>query len=350
MKKNTNNRQQQINRIRSGRDKANDCETLSESIRKGSIADLSKGITLIESLREEDRASAQQLLAALLSFSGKSIRIGISGVPGAGKSTFIEAFGSMLCKLGRKVAVLAVDPSSEIAKGSIMGDKTRMNELAANQNAFIRPSPSGGNLGGVARRTRESIYLCEAAGFDTILVETVGVGQNETAVHHMVDIFMLIALAGSGDELQGIKRGITELVDIVLVNKADGENLTRAKAARQDLIRALHFLPERESKLPVEVFLCSSIEKTGLNEIWTAIERFEQASRASNFFDSHRKKQLVSWLHETLKEDLWNSFLKQEGIEPALHQLENEVLQMKCSVNHAAKELMQRFNAGINQK
>ena len=314
MKKNTNNRQQQINRIRSRRDKANDLDKLSEAIRQGSISDLSKGITLVESLREEDRASAQQLLAALLPFSGKSIRIGISGVPGAGKSTFIEAFGSMLCELGRKVAVLAVDPSSEIAKGSIMGDKTRMNDLAANQNAFIRPSPSGGNLGGVARRTRESIYLCEAAGFDTILVETVGVGQNETAVHRMVDLFILIALAGSGDELQGIKRGITELADIILVNKADGDNLQRAKAARQDLIRALHFLPERESKVPVDVFLCSSIEKTGLSEIWKAIEHFEQANRASNFFESRRNKQLVSWLHDTLKEELWDSFFKQDGL------------------------------------
>lgn len=349
MKKNTKNRQQQINRIRLGRDRVHDLDALSEAIRKGSISDLSMGITLIESLRDEDRANAQQLLAALLPFSGNSIRIGISGVPGAGKSTFIEAFGSMLCKLGRKVAVLAVDPSSEIAKGSIMGDKTRMNELAANENAFIRPSPSGGNLGGVARRTRESIYLCEAAGFDTILVETVGVGQNETAVHHMVDLFLLIALAGSGDELQGIKRGITELADIVLVNKADGENLSRAKAARQDLIRALHFLPERESKVPVEVFLCSSIEKTGLSEIWKAIERFEQTSRASNFFESYRKQQLVRWLHDTLKDELWNSFLKRDGIETALHQLENEVLQMKCSVNHAAKELMQRFNERVNK-
>lgn len=349
MKKNTNNRQQQINRIRSRRDKANDLDKLSEAIRQGSISGLSKGITLVESLREEDRASAQQLLAALLPFSGKSIRIGISGVPGAGKSTFIEAFGSMLCELGRKVAVLAVDPSSEIAKGSIMGDKTRMNDLAANQNAFIRPSPSGGNLGGVARRTRESIYLCEAARFDTILVETVGVGQNETAVHRMVDLFILIALAGSGDELQGIKRGITELADIILVNKADGDNLPRAKAARQDLIRALHFLPERESKVPVDVFLCSSIEKTGLSEIWKAIERFEQANRTSNFFESRRNRQLVSWLHETLKEELWDSFLKQDGIETTLHQLENDVLQLKCSVHHAAQDLMQQFNAGAKQ-
>ena len=274
MKKNTNNRQQQIYRIRSSREEASDLDKLSDAIRTGSRTALSKGITLVESLREEDRRSAQDLLAALLPFSGNSIRIGISGVPGAGKSTFIEAFGSLLCSMGRKVAVLAVDPSSEIAKGSILGDKTRMNELAANEKAFIRPSPSGGNLGGVARRTRESIYLCEAAGFDTILVETVGVGQNETAVHHMVDLFLLIALAGSGDELQGIKRGITELADIILVNKADGENLPRAKAARQDLIRAMHFLPERENKVPVEVFLCSSLEKTGLSEIWQAIEGF----------------------------------------------------------------------------
>lgn len=348
MKKNTNNRQQQIHRIRSSREEASDLDKLSEAIRTGSRTALSKGITLVESLREEDRRSAQDLLAVLLPFSGNSIRIGISGVPGAGKSTFIEAFGSLLCSMGRKVAVLAVDPSSEIAKGSILGDKTRMNELAANEKAFIRPSPSGGNLGGVARRTRESIYLCEAAGFDTILVETVGVGQNETAVHHMVDLFLLIALAGSGDELQGIKRGITELADIILVNKADGENLPRAKAARQDLIRALHFLPERENKVPVEVFLCSSLEKTGLSEIWQAIEGLEKASRQSNFFESNRKKQLVSWLHDSLKEELWNTFRKRDGIEKLLHQFEVDVLQMKCSVNHAALELMQKFNSGDN--
>lgn len=348
MKKKIKNHQEQIHRIRSGREKVSDLETLSEGIRTGSRTALSKGITLVESLREEDRRSAQDLLAALLPFSGNSIRIGISGVPGAGKSTFIEAFGSLLCSMGRKVAVLAVDPSSEIAKGSIMGDKTRMNELAANENAFIRPSPSGGNLGGVARRTRESIFLCEAAGFDTILVETVGVGQNETAVHHMVDFFLLIALAGSGDELQGIKRGITELADIILVNKADGENLPRAKAARQDLIRALHFLPERENKVPVEVFLCSALEKTGLSEIWQAIEGFEKASRKFNFFESNRNKQLVSWLHDSLKEELWNTFMKRDGIEKLLHQFETDVLQMKCSVNHATLALMQKFNSRDN--
>lgn len=345
MKKKANNLQQQINRIRSGREKVGNLDILSESIRSGSRTALSKGITLVESMREEDRSSAQTLLAGLLPFSGNSIRIGISGVPGAGKSTFIEAFGSLLCSMGRKVAVLAVDPSSEIAKGSILGDKTRMNELASNENAFIRPSPSGGNLGGVARRTRESIYLCEAAGFDTILIETVGVGQNETAVHHMVDLFLLIALAGSGDELQGIKRGITELADIILVNKADGENLPRAKAARQDLIRALHFLPERENKAPVEVLLCSALEKSGLNEIWQSIEGFEKASRESKFFESNRKKQLVNWLHDSLKEELWNTFLKHEGIEKLLHQLEIDVLQMNCSVNHAALELMKKFNS-----
>jgi LAO/AO transport system kinase len=226
-----------------------------------------------------------------------------------------------------------------------LGDKTRMNELAANPNAFIRPSPSSGNLGGVARKTRESIYLCEAAGFDIILVETVGVGQNETAVHHMVDLFMLLALAGSGDELQGIKRGITEMADVVLVNKADGDNLAQSKAARQDLIRALHFMPEKKSGWTTEVLLCSALEKNGLKEAWETISRFAAKLRESGYFESHRNEQLISWLHEQLKDELWLSFMAFQGINNALKNAESEVLNKSKSTGEAVAELLNFFNS-----
>ena len=343
MKKPGANRQGQIGRIKASRSKYDDAVALALSIREGSRTALARGITLIESQNASDRLLAQQLLRDILPFSGNSLRIGISGVPGAGKSTFIEAFGTWLCELGHKIAVLAVDPSSELGRGSILGDKTRMNELAANANAFIRPSPSSGNLGGVARKTRESIYLCEAAGFDIILVETVGVGQNETAVHHMVDLFMLLALAGSGDELQGIKRGITEMADIVLVNKADGDNLVRSKAARQDLIRALHFMPEKKSGWVTEILLCSALEKTGLKEAWEAISRFAVKLRESGYFESHRNEQLISWLHEQLRDELWLSFMAFPGINDTLKNAETEVLNKRKSTGEAVAELLDLF-------
>jgi LAO/AO transport system kinase len=339
------NRQGQIGKIKASRSKYDDASALALSIREGSRTALARGITLIESQNTSDRLLAQQLLRDILQFSGNSLRIGISGVPGAGKSTFIEAFGTWLCERGHKVAVLAVDPSSELGRGSILGDKTRMNELAANANAFIRPSPSSGNLGGVARKTRESIYLCEAAGFDVILVETVGVGQNETAVHHMVDLFMLLALAGSGDELQGIKRGITEMADVVLVNKADGDNLARSKAARQDLIRALHFMPEKKSGWTTEVLLCSALEKNGLKEAWETISRFAAKLRESGYFEAHRNEQLISWLHEQLKDELWLSFIAFQGINNALKSAESEVLNKSKSTGEAVAELLDFFRA-----
>jgi len=345
VKKSGTHQQNQISQIKASRSKFGDTGKLALMLCEGSRTALARGITLVESQNELDRAAAQELLRAILPFSGNSLRIGISGVPGAGKSTFIESFGSWLCAKGHKVAVLAVDPSSELGKGSILGDKTRMNELAANPNAFIRPSPSSGNLGGVARKTRESIYLCEAAGFDVILVETVGVGQNETAVHHMVDLFMLLALAGSGDELQGIKRGITEMADVVLVNKADGDNLARSKAARQDLIRALHFMPEKKSGWTTEVLLCSALEKTGMEEAWKIIERFELKTKESGYFEQHRKEQQLSWLHEQLKDSLWFAFIEHPGMSDALRNAELAVMQQNIPTGKAVEELLKFFNA-----
>jgi LAO/AO transport system kinase len=332
-----------VHRIRASRTEPADVPKLVSALREGSRTALARCISVVESQKETDRIIANALLRELIPYSGNSIRIGISGVPGAGKSTFIESFGTWLCSLGRKVAVLAVDPSSELGKGSILGDKTRMNELAANENAFIRPSPSAGNLGGVARRTRESIYLCEAAGFDTILVETVGVGQNEIAVHHMVDVFLLLSLAGTGDELQGIKRGITELADIILVNKADGENLPRAKAARQDLLRAIHFMPEKESTWTPEIILTSAIEKKGLEETWENILRFEHQTKQSDYFYKHRKDQKLNWFEEMLKETLWNRFVSASGVAAELTKLEHEVMEGKKSGSEAVEELMGRF-------
>jgi LAO/AO transport system kinase len=343
VKKSESHRIKQIHQIRASRIVPADVQKLASTLREGSRTALARCISIIESQKQDDRIIANALLRELIPHSGNSIRIGISGVPGAGKSTFIEAFGSWLCSMGRKVAVLAVDPSSELSKGSILGDKTRMNELAVNERAFIRPSPSAGNLGGVARRTRESIYLCEAAGFDTILVETVGVGQNEIAVHHMVDLFLLLSLAGAGDELQGIKRGITELADIILVNKADGDNLPRAKAARQDLLRAMHFMPEKASAWVPEIILTSALEKKGLKETWENILRFEHQTKQSDYFYQHRKNQQLNWFQELLKDALWHHFMSAPGISAELKNLEFEVMEGKKSSSEAVEELMSSF-------
>jgi LAO/AO transport system kinase len=275
-----------------------DIENLKEGLLQGDRLSLSKAITLIESTKTEDRKKADQLLDSIIKNTGNSIRIGISGVPGVGKSTFIEAFGLYVLQQNKKVAVLAVDPSSSTAKGSILGDKTRMQELSANKNAFIRPSPSSGNLGGVARKTRESILLCEAAGYDIILVETVGVGQSEITVSGMVDFFLLLMIAGAGDELQGIKRGIMEIADLVLVNKADGDNLPRAKAARQDYGRALHLFQAKESGWIPLALTCSSIENIGIKEVSQEIEKYQNHTKTNGYFASNRKRQALNWFKE----------------------------------------------------
>ena len=334
-----------IERIRAGRLKVETPDQLAQLLLEGDRTALARAITLVESAHESDIPKAELLLRLLLPHSGKSMRIGISGVPGAGKSTFIEAFGAHLIQAGKKIAVLAVDPSSESGKGSILGDKTRMNKLAAHPNAFIRPSPSSGALGGVARKTREAIFLCEAAGFDTILIETVGVGQSETAVHSMVDVFLLIALAGAGDELQGIKRGIMEMADVVVVNKADGENLPRAKAARQDIQRALHFFPELHSAWIPEALIASSTEKSGLPEVAEALFRYEQHVKRNGYFEAHRKEQSRWWLKETIQHALVDLFFQQENIQHALHVREEEVLNQQQSVSEAARYLIQLFRS-----
>jgi len=279
---------------------------LAQQIIKGNRTALGQGITLLESTLPEHEQEAQTLLSACLPHSGSSIRIGITGVPGVGKSTFIEAFGKLLTSQGKKVAVLAIDPTSERTHGSILGDKSRMHELAADENAFIRPSPSSGTLGGVANKTRESIILCEAAGFEIILIETVGVGQSETTVSNLVDFFLLLMLAGAGDELQGIKRGIMELADALIITKADGDNQVKAKNAALAYKRALHLFPAMENGWIPQTGTCSALDKTGLDTIWELIVKHNSQMQANAYFTNNRKQQNNYWLHHIIKEELGN--------------------------------------------
>lgn len=332
-----------VKKIRAARRRESDMEQLAMEIREGNTIALARAITLVESNASREREQAEELLRKLLPFSGKSIRIGISGVPGAGKSTFIEAFGMYLTGIGRKVAVLAVDPSSQAGKGSILGDKTRMNELAADPRAFIRPSPSSGMLGGVAGKTRETIFLCEAAEFDTILVETVGVGQSETEVRSMVDFFILLAIAGAGDELQGIKRGIMEMADLVLVNKADGDNAARAKAARQEIGRALHFFPELPSGWTPVAATCSSLEKTGISEAWQTVEKYLEHSRINGYFEQNRQDQLIRWLQESIRQELTTAFFGHPEVKKMLPEIKARIRENTLSVSEAVKVLMALF-------
>ncbi|MEN8185579.1 MAG: methylmalonyl Co-A mutase-associated GTPase MeaB [Bacteroidota bacterium] len=289
-----------------------------EKIKQGNIAQLSRGITLIESIKISDKERARQLMQLCLPHSGKSIRIGITGVPGVGKSTFIEAFGTYLTDIGKKVAVLAIDPSSSIRKGSILGDKTRMEKLAKNKNAFIRPSPSGDSLGGVARKTKESILLCEAAGFDVILIETVGVGQSETLVHSMVDFFLLLKLAGSGDELQGMKRGIMEMADAIVINKADGDNIKNAQWARNEFNRALHLYPKKENNWTPKVTTCSALNNEGIIKIWEIIEEFIRLTKSNSHFNRKRVVQNTNWLRESITQQLQNNFYENKNVKKEL--------------------------------
>ena len=311
-----------------------------EGILKGDRSILSQAVTLVESLLPEHHAIAQEVIEKCLPYTGNSIRVGITGVPGAGKSTFIEALGVYLCGEGHKLAVLAIDPSSERSKGSILGDKTRMEALSVTKNAFIRPSPSAGSLGGVARKTRESIVLCEAAGFDTIFVETVGVGQSETAMHSMVDFFLLIQLAGTGDELQGIKRGIMEMADGITINKADGNNLERARVARRQFQNALHLFPPHESGWSPEVLLCSSTEHTGIAEVWDMVERYIAFTKANGYFAHKRNNQSKYWMYETINEQLKSNFYQNPAVKDLLAREEQRVLADEVSSFVAAKHLL----------
>jgi len=289
-------------------------QELVDQILKGNITALSRAITLIESANPIHLEQANAVITACLPHANSSLRMGITGVPGVGKSTFIEALGMHLTSKGKKVAVLAVDPSSSLSKGSILGDKTRMEDLVKTENAFIRPSPSGTSLGGVARKTRESIILCEAAGFDTIIIETVGVGQSETAVHSMVDFFLLLKLAGAGDELQGIKRGIIEMADAIAINKADGENLKAAKLAKVEFNRALHLYPEKASGWTPKVKLCSALKREGIAEVWELILSYFEQVKANDFFKQNRKSQNKFWLLQTIEDRLKSDFFNQPHI------------------------------------
>ncbi|WP_027125544.1 methylmalonyl Co-A mutase-associated GTPase MeaB [Gelidibacter mesophilus] len=279
---------------------------------------LSRAITLVESTNPQHLKKANEIIQKCLPYANKSIRIGITGVPGVGKSTFIETFGTFLTSQGKHVAVLAVDPSSTLSRGSILGDKTRMEELVKNDKAFIRPSPSGSSLGGVARKSRETIILCEAAGFDTILIETVGVGQSETAVHSMVDFFLLLKITGAGDELQGIKRGIMEMADAIVINKADGDNLKNAKSAKVEFNRALHLYPPKDSGWQPKVLLASALHNTGIPEVWQLIEEYIALAKQTHFFEHQRREQNKFWLLQTIEDRLKSDFYANTTIKTEL--------------------------------
>ncbi|MFK5854605.1 MAG: methylmalonyl Co-A mutase-associated GTPase MeaB [Bacteroidota bacterium] len=288
---------------------------------------LSRGITLIESSLESDKDVAQKLIQLCLPHSGKSLRIGITGVPGVGKSTFIETFGLNLINDGKKVAVLAIDPSSTRTKGSILGDKTRMETLSTSNNAFIRPSASKGTLGGVARATREALILCEAADYNIIMVETVGVGQSETAVSQLVDFFLLLMLAGGGDELQGIKRGIMEMADLIVINKADGDNITKAKLAATSYKNALHLFPAMPNGWIPDVLTASSIGNTGLNHVWDKINEFVVTTKNNGFFADNRRKQSLNILTDTIDESLKSKFYNQKNISKMMENYKSQILE-----------------------
>ena len=307
-----------ISKIKKKRKTQPSSQELVSGILDQDISALSRAITLVESTNSNHTVKANAIIKHCLPHANKSIRVGITGVPGVGKSTFIEAFGKYLTSLGKKVAVLAVDPSSSLTKGSILGDKTRMEDLVKDKQAYIRPSASGESLGGVARKTRETIILCEAAGFDTILIETVGVGQSETAVHSMVDFFLLLKLAGAGDELQGIKRGIIEMADAIVINKADGDNIKRAKIAKVEFNRALHLYPEKESKWQPKVAVCSALYNEGVSDVWDMILEYNKQTSNNNYFDFKRNEQNKYWLLQTINERLKSDFYNQPTIKKEL--------------------------------
>lgn len=314
-------------------------EELYEGVIKTDRSLLARAITLVESNAEQHFQKAQQLLQKLLPKSGNAIRIGITGVPGAGKSTFIETFGTYLCSLGHRVAVLAIDPSSSISGGSILGDKTRMEQLSRNPRAFIRPSPTAGKLGGVHRKTREAMLICEAAGFDVILIETVGVGQSEVIIRDMVDFFMLLVLTGAGDELQGMKKGIMELADAILVHKADGVNKQKAEQTRKEYNRILHFLHPATKGWATKAFSCSSLTQEGISDVWKVIQSFEQSGKTSGVLFERRKNQAKEWLYSLITDQLQFQFFHHNGVKNALPTIENEVIAGEKTVATAVDAL-----------
>jgi LAO/AO transport system kinase len=313
---------------------------LTAGILGGNRASLARAITLMESTRDDDSVAAQQLLSELLPHTGKALRVGISGVPGVGKSTFIESLGMMLLGMGHRVAVLAVDPSSAVSGGSILGDKTRMVELGRAPHAFIRPSPSGATLGGVARRTREAMLLCEAAGFDVVLVETVGVGQSETHVAQMVDSFLVLMLPGAGDELQGIKKGILELADVVAVNKADGNNVERAQVARRDYATALHFVAPRHAAWRPPVVTVSALTREGLRELWDVLRQHRETLQADASLDNLRADQAQRWMWSLVEERVLDAFHRHPAVMQQLERVTQAVRAQRLSPTQAAVELL----------
>jgi len=332
-----------VNQIQQFRKIQPSSQELIDGILSENISALSRAITLVESTNASHLAKANEVINACLPYANKSIRIGITGVPGVGKSTFIEAFGKYLTSLGKKVAVLAVDPSSTISHGSILGDKTRMEELVKDVNAYIRPSASGETLGGVARKTRETITLCEAAGFDTILIETVGVGQSETAVHSMVDFFLLLKISGAGDELQGIKRGIMEMADAIVINKTDGDNIKKANLAKAEFNRALHLFPAKKSGWTPTTSTCSAITHEGISEVWETILKFIELTKANNYFTEKRKEQNQYWMLETINEQLKTNFYNHPEIQNLLHSTKKAVQNDEISPFAAAQLLLEKY-------
>ncbi|UZD43735.1 methylmalonyl Co-A mutase-associated GTPase MeaB [Selenomonas sputigena] len=305
---------------------------------------LSRAITLIESNSPRHFPKAQRVLQELLPRTGKALRIGITGVPGAGKSTMIEAFGNMLCDMGHRVAVLTVDPTSSVTKGSILGDKTRMGTLSRREEAFIRPSPAGGTLGGVARKSRETMLLCEAAGYDVILIETVGVGQSETTVRSMVDFFLLVVLTGAGDELQGIKKGIMELADAIVINKADGDNRTKAQVARGEYERMIEYIRPATRGWQTHAYLVSALEKTGLKELWDVIRIFENTTKENGAFRMRREGQLLDWMNSMIDEHLHNLFFDDPVIQGRMPEVRDAVLKGTVSPSQGVAELIHVFD------
>lgn len=316
---------------------------LEKLIVNGDRVALAQAITLVESQLPQDRQAAGELISSLLKYTGNSIRIGITGVPGVGKSTFIEALGLIITKIGKKLAVLAIDPSSPSSKGSILGDKTRMNALAANKNAFVRPSSAGNNLGGVASRSMESVLLCEAAGYDVIIIETVGVGQSEFAVKNMSDVFLLLMLAGAGDELQGIKRGIMEIADILVINKADGDNVSQANLARKAYESAIHLFTQRETKWQPPVLTCSSLSGNGVEVVWDNLIKYIDEHKANGHFEISRKTQKKYWLDQALSTEILQHLKNDQNIKNLLPELEDKVLSNQISSIQAVEQIMKIF-------
>ena len=322
------------------RKEAVNVEQLFSELHSGQVSALSRAITLVESTAGGDSAFAKAIIQQALPYSGKSFRLGITGVPGVGKSTFIESLGRQLIEHGKKVAVLAIDPSSNISRGSILGDKTRMEELVKSDQAFIRPSPAGTTLGGVARKTREAIILCEAAGYDFIIVETVGVGQSETAVHSMTDFFLLLKLAGAGDDLQGIKRGIMEMADAIIINKADGNNQIPAKHARREFKNAVHLMPQKDHGWPTQVLTCSGLNGIGITEVIEEIKNYKAHAIDNQSFTKKRNAQELYWFHQTIEDAIKTNFYNRPEVIAKLVVLEKEVLSKVKSPFDAAGELL----------